>query len=656
MNNQLGMPQVAPNVFVKGGRFPSGGETYACPMNAGMAAFPAPLLDLPLTTSIVPRNSSAVPTFNRASVATFEDWEGKVRTALSGEARFQGARRVRNHLNVSEALPTPNGGGVASIATVAAGFTAPDGTPSAFRVTTNLNGGVAGADTSYVDFDVGGPKDFSVPVHSVWLKNNGGGNSVLLRQSSATLGYVVLIDNTWRRYTVTSAAVLGIVGGMFTLGQRGNINPGVALDFLFWHPQLEEAVGQSNTAPAEYVSKGVLATPYHGANVDGVKYFDVTNPNTVTGNVVTVSTAAPIAIAGCQYWAESAKINICLQSNAFLTAPWAPGGGGTTAPVQDTVGPDGAVSAWTLTDADAVAFRSQAQNIAIPNDNQTYVISIFVKKTAGGTSPVFAVNTAMAGGVAVNTNARWDTDTGLSGTAVGIVPLSQSVGNYWRFFLVTTNNASGNVTLNIAVFPASAAHTASPTSASDNAAATGTAVVFGCMVEAGIFASKYIDTAAATVTRLIDGLSYPNAGSMNATQGTCYAEAQTEWSVNEASVWLVGTDGSGRLLFISGPGSNPTGISSKDAGVGSATGGGASMFGVTKRCGSSWSGTVSKSYYEGLAVSTGVNTGAMSLLTNIGIGCQGGGGSNGWSGGIKNVKIWDRALTDTQINAMVGSI
>ena len=41
--------------------------------------------------------------------------------------------------------------------------------------------------------------------------------------------------------------------------------------------QIEDITGQSILAPAEYVSTNVLnAFPYHGAGVDGVKYFDTT--------------------------------------------------------------------------------------------------------------------------------------------------------------------------------------------------------------------------------------------------------------------------------------------------------------------------------------------------------------------------------------------
>jgi hypothetical protein len=38
--------------------------------------------------------------------------------------------------------------------------------------------------------------------------------------------------------------------------------------------QLEDVTGQSVQTPAEYVSTNVLSSPFHGAMVDGVKYFD----------------------------------------------------------------------------------------------------------------------------------------------------------------------------------------------------------------------------------------------------------------------------------------------------------------------------------------------------------------------------------------------
>jgi len=61
--------------------------------------------------------------------------------------------------------------------------------------------------------------------------------------------------------------------------------------------QLELVEGQSNQNPSEYVSSDVLSAPFHGANVDSVKYFTTENGNTVTSNIVTEATGADISDA-----------------------------------------------------------------------------------------------------------------------------------------------------------------------------------------------------------------------------------------------------------------------------------------------------------------------------------------------------------------------
>lgn len=38
--------------------------------------------------------------------------------------------------------------------------------------------------------------------------------------------------------------------------------------------QMEDVTGKSDTSFGGYVSTNVLSSPFHGANVDGVKYFD----------------------------------------------------------------------------------------------------------------------------------------------------------------------------------------------------------------------------------------------------------------------------------------------------------------------------------------------------------------------------------------------
>ena len=76
--------------------------------------------------------------------------------------------------------------------------------------------------------------------------------------------------------------------------------------------QCEDMAGASNQAPSEYVSVGVLAAPYHGANVDGTKYFGTTNRNSIgAGNVVTETPGNPIpgsVLLG--HFTEGARVNL----------------------------------------------------------------------------------------------------------------------------------------------------------------------------------------------------------------------------------------------------------------------------------------------------------------------------------------------------------
>ncbi len=76
--------------------------------------------------------------------------------------------------------------------------------------------------------------------------------------------------------------------------------------------QVEDVTGQSIQTVGDYVSTSVLTTaPYHGANVDGVKYFNTT----LAGVKIPDST-----IKG--YLCEASKTNLIVQSNNF-TVTWA---------------------------------------------------------------------------------------------------------------------------------------------------------------------------------------------------------------------------------------------------------------------------------------------------------------------------------------------
>ena len=69
--------------------------------NAVVTPVLAPIFYAPLTHTLE-ATTGTDPTFTRATAATFEDFEGVIRTVESSEPRFPGARRVENLLSYSE--------------------------------------------------------------------------------------------------------------------------------------------------------------------------------------------------------------------------------------------------------------------------------------------------------------------------------------------------------------------------------------------------------------------------------------------------------------------------------------------------------------------------------------------------------------------------
>lgn len=251
-----------------------------------------PDFEVQLTTSIIPARGTGPATFTRATPRTVADHEGKLNTLLSGEVGFQGARRVRNLLSQTESFGgnwNPAAAGIGTLPTKTVnygGVAAPDGSFTACRVQCALNGSVSSTDQSYISEGTNAPAVADLCQLTCWFRTTDGTTkTILTRIPNAQAAYLVTITGTWRRYAIQMAGSGG--ANTFSPGLRGSVGTSDSADFLMWHPQLEVVTGQFNQNPGEYVSVGVLAAPFHGTNVDGVKCFDTYNGNTVTSTVVT---------------------------------------------------------------------------------------------------------------------------------------------------------------------------------------------------------------------------------------------------------------------------------------------------------------------------------------------------------------------------------
>ena len=138
--------------------------------------------------------------------------------------------------------------------------------------------------------------------------------------------------------------------------------------------------------------------------------------------------------------------------------------------------PDGTNTATRIEDNSTSSYQWISRSLPVPNTTQTYSLSLYVKKTTGGTAPGFAVNTSLTGGTVINQNQRLNTDSGIA-TSASV----NSEGDYWRMYWTIANNTSGNTSLDMAIYPAARV----PGGVSDTTTATGSATIWGVLVTRG---------------------------------------------------------------------------------------------------------------------------------------------------------------------------
>lgn len=191
---------------------------------------------------------------------------------------------------------------------------------------------------------------------------------------------------------------------------------------------------------------------------------------------------------------EEQRTNLCLYSQDFSNAAWV-AISAKNLNSNTVFAPDGTLTATIMTDSSAAVHQGVQQLFTVANDSSTYAISLYILKTTGGTAATVGINIALSGGTLVTNNARINTDTGYS-----ITGTMEDTGRYWRFKSTITNNSTGNTTLAVSIYAATAVYG----SYSDVVTATGSAVFWGVQVELGAFATSYIPTTSASVTRGVE--------------------------------------------------------------------------------------------------------------------------------------------------------
>ena len=419
---------------------------------------------------------------------------------------------------------------------------------------------------------------------------------------------------------------------------------------------VQVAVGiQADGASNPTAAKVYAAQIYNGIN--GTLAVDFNASRYAGGTTLTGSTGETWTLNGSAvihptnnpmlgYSAEGARTNLCLQGNAFTTT-WLQAG--TPSATQNAVGPDGATSAWTLTDNSAVLAESVYQDGALTA--AAYTASVFVKKTSGAQASYpcllfyIPAGTEMAACTIDTSNGvatAWTAYTGFTmASGVSSTCISYNA-DFWRVSLTKTGTVASHRTDLIVAGTTNAVQSTGII----NTAAQGSAVFYGAQVELGSFASSYIPTTTVAVTRNADVLTYSSAGNILGTAGAAYAEVVTATAVNHA---FVGFDSVNQLMSAS------SGKVSMYDGANQAVSGSSFPVNTVFKAGVSWGAGGLAATLNGATPGTNASFDgdAVNGKASIYIGEWSGGNASNF-GTIRNVRIWQRSLSSSELQAITS--
>jgi hypothetical protein len=235
----------------------------------------------------------------------------------------------------------------------------------------------------------------------------------------------------------------------------------------------------------------------------------------------------PITLAARGLLIEEQRTNLLLRSAEFDNASWtklnatATGGAAT--------GPDGTASADSIAPTASTATHAALQTATV-TASTTYTATVYMK-AAGATHAQLVYDDGASNGAFMNLNLSTGAITRgpeAAGTGTQVAGDVQSAGNGWYRVRVTAQH--GSTTARVAVNPLVSSASASGIFPSITTTTGDAVYLWGAQLEAGPFATSYIPTTTAQVTRTADSLVMTGANFsswFNAVQGTIYAEADS---------------------------------------------------------------------------------------------------------------------------------
>ena len=622
-------------------------------------AGPAPnpiLLAIQLQNSLIPSRAvgSGTPTFTRSTVATVTDFEGLVKNVLSGEARFMGARRVANFVTYSADFSNASwllGGGGARTEVLVNQVAAPDGTMTAdlVRAKTGTTAGeqYARKAFTYTETRAG----------SIYVKKSNW-RYVIFRGI-----YADIFDFDTQTFTLNTsgnAAFEVLPNGWFRIYQKGhgtggtdyfsigpadsgttftwNTPPSGNEGVYVWGAQLENVTGQATQTPGEYVSTNVLSAPFHGAGIDGVKYFTTK----LSGAAIGASDYLADASGPFGYVSEGARTNLVTYSEQFDNAVWTTKNNVTFTP-NATVSPRGDVTADKFLPAGTGT--SYVGRTITHTADATLTLSVYMKAGEYDFGIMYA-------GSGPDDGQYFDLSSGVLGSAFLSPPLDagiDAVGNGWYRCWMVVGNSGGDTTTTINIYSS-----ANGGDGGNPAGADGTKGIYiwGAQVEVGSFPGTYIPTTTAAVTRNAGSGSYASSSNITTANGVMVLEWTPPYTgMGTVALWGSYVDANNytrifhdgaNIVFrrrVSGVNYDATKALTYAAGT---------TYKIAARISDATGGDV---FVAGVKGTNSSNTSALQLGANFSVGHDGNGANHSFAP-IRNVKHYDTALTDEQVAAL----
>ena len=468
-------------------------------------------------------------TFTRATTATYYGYDGLLRIAASGEARFDHDPVTKeslgllieeartNLLTYSEQFDNVAGWWKNGVTISSDTTTAPDGTITADKLIESLGGTLHYI--SYIPFLSLANKTFS---SSIYLKKLSSGSARIVNmQCSDNVAYVgaISFDLDTKQIVYTSpnnANFINTTGTITEVGNgwircsltttRNNLNTDTALTYFLGTSGASVSYAGDGTSGiyiwGAQLEAGSFATSYIPT---GETFASRASTGTFVGSNGLIQTATSgtarynynptnLALAP-KLLLEPTASNLLPYSEQFDdTGYWI--AGNVTVTANATTAPDGTTTADMITDTSAASEGHIAQNISVTsNDGITRTFSCFVK-AGTATNPVvwagYFTGTNWYGSTAIlNSNGTVSFSTDSNGSYT-ITPYPN---NWYRISVTLKNTYTGATLMNCRV------------QSEDwglGGVGTGNYYVWGAQLETGTSATSYIPTTTSTAQRLAD--------------------------------------------------------------------------------------------------------------------------------------------------------